>query len=327
MNILPETCFYYPTKTLFVDDQQEFLDSLCLGLPEDFRLSLCTQASEALQLLADYNGQIIDCLKPLIDEDIETDSALALDFSAVHTLIQDPIHYDQYAVVVVDQLMPEMTGMEFCRRLKSHPIKKIMLTGDSDHHLAVQAFNAGIIDHFIQKTEQNLHEVIQCAIEMHQKKYFKDQSRFVLQTIRRLHPDSLMNKPGYVQFVNDLFADNHCSEYYLLDTQGSLLFLDAQKKPHWLLIKSDQELAEYAQIAEGNDASQEVIAALENREQLLFFFSEDDRSKPVSQWAPYLFKASPIIGEQGYFYALQHGEIPIFSVSSQPIMSDNLCCT
>ena len=54
-------------------------------------------------------------------------------------------------VAVMDVAMPELNGMEFCRRITDPSIRKIVLTGKADEHVAVKSFNEGLIDRFIRR--------------------------------------------------------------------------------------------------------------------------------------------------------------------------------
>ena len=47
-----------------------------------------------------------------------------------------------------------------------------MLTGNKDHSMAVQAFNEGIIDHFLVKDSPNLIDQLVHSIDKMQKSYF-----------------------------------------------------------------------------------------------------------------------------------------------------------
>ncbi len=77
------------------------------------------------------------------------------------------------SVVVVDYAMPEMDGLEFCRRVsKVNPyIRKVMLTGKADEKLAVEAFNKGDIHYFLRKDSPDLAREINRALDKAQRDY------------------------------------------------------------------------------------------------------------------------------------------------------------
>lgn len=58
-----------------------------------------------------------------------------------------------YAVVIADMRMPEMTGVEFLRRSRqrSPETKRIMLSGDAEQATALQAVNEGQVSAFLTK--------------------------------------------------------------------------------------------------------------------------------------------------------------------------------
>ena len=75
-------------------------------------------------------------------------------------------------VVVSDQRMPETTGLEFLKKVKSeHPyIKLIILTGYTDHEVLKEAINSSVLWWYLNKPydHENLRSVIFKAIEAYQ---------------------------------------------------------------------------------------------------------------------------------------------------------------
>ncbi len=74
-----------------------------------------------------------------------------LDIPAIHREIYNSKRFLENTVLVIDYAMPVMHGMEVCKELSHLPIKKLMLTGEADDKLAVQAFNQKLINKFIRK--------------------------------------------------------------------------------------------------------------------------------------------------------------------------------
>ena len=73
----------------------------------------------------------------------------------------------QVHIIVTDQRMPEMTGVEFLEKvvLKFHDPIRIMLTGYADMSAVVDAVNKGKIFHYITKpwNEEDLEATIERA--------------------------------------------------------------------------------------------------------------------------------------------------------------------
>ena len=59
--------------------------------------------------------------------------------------------------------MPDINGIEFCQNLKDKKVFKIMLTAEADSNIAIKAFNDGLINKFILKTTEHLHQGVLCT--------------------------------------------------------------------------------------------------------------------------------------------------------------------
>ncbi|MGA8540695.1 MAG: response regulator [Terriglobales bacterium] len=101
-------------KILFVDDDHNILDGYRRGLSREFRLETATGGEQALKLLAE-NGP--------------------------------------YAVVVSDMRMPGMDGIQLLCGIKaqSPDTTRVMLTGNADIDMAIDAINEGNIFRFLNK--------------------------------------------------------------------------------------------------------------------------------------------------------------------------------
>lgn len=114
---------------LIIDDEKEILRSLTLTFADDYRVFTASGGAEALVLLE--------------REDI--------------------------ALVIADQRMPEMTGVEFLTKtLQINPrIIRIILTGYTDTAALVQAINQGQIHQYITKPwdRQELRVIVRRALE------------------------------------------------------------------------------------------------------------------------------------------------------------------
>ena len=102
-----------PYAVLIVDDEEAILESLEMTLSEDYRVFTATGGHEGLEILE--------------REDI--------------------------ALVIVDQVMPEMSGVDFLERVieRKPQTVRMMLTGYADIHSIVRAINDGRIYRYIQK--------------------------------------------------------------------------------------------------------------------------------------------------------------------------------
>ena len=80
-------------------------------------------------------------------------------------------HHD-YAVVVADMRMPEMTGVEFLVQVKAAApdLVRMMLTGNADQATAVEAVNQGSIFRFLNKpcSNEQLTAALEAGLRQHE---------------------------------------------------------------------------------------------------------------------------------------------------------------
>ena len=121
-----------------IDDQQEVLNALERDLSafEDLTMiEVCDSGKEALDLIEELEGK-----------------------------------GDHLAIVISDQVMPEMTGVDVLREIQNDgrfsKTKKILLTGLATHQDTIDAINSGGLDYYIQKpwTKEHLNKTIKKAL-------------------------------------------------------------------------------------------------------------------------------------------------------------------
>ncbi|MHC4933784.1 MAG: response regulator, partial [Planctomycetota bacterium] len=103
----------HPYGILIVDDEVAILESLELTLSEDYKVFTATNGHDGMQIL----------------------------------------EREEIALVIVDQVMPSMSGVEFLEKViecKPQTVR-MMLTGYADIHSLVRAINDGRIYRYIQK--------------------------------------------------------------------------------------------------------------------------------------------------------------------------------
>lgn len=105
-------------KILMLDDDPNLLSAFRRQLRKDFELETCSSANDALNLFKEKNN---------------------------------------FAVVLVDMQMPQMSGVEFLKEIqKNYPdTVRLMLTGNADQKTAVRAVNEGAIFRFLNKPVSN----------------------------------------------------------------------------------------------------------------------------------------------------------------------------
>ncbi len=99
-------------------------------------------------LLIDDEPHIVTALR----RELEQESFSITTFTDPHQA-QENLNNQEFALIISDNLMPGLTGLELLSRVKEQaPLtRRILLTGHTDLNQAVQAFNEGTIHRFINK--------------------------------------------------------------------------------------------------------------------------------------------------------------------------------
>lgn len=306
-------CCYYPTKVFFLDDNSNYLNNITLTLDKKIRSdvgvnprklaekmlseSIVPFSQRYLRIFEDFeNAQGLNC-----------QHAVSIDFKKIYQELQNPERRNQISVLLVDYAMPGMNGVEFFQLLKHLPMKKVMVTGEADYSIAVDAFNEGVIDRFIVKDDPDFFEKINSTIVEMQKKYFQEMSAPVLAHLNASTNSSLFD-PAFHDFFDNFIVEKNIEEYYLVDSAGSFLMRDAVGKTIWLVVKDDKELDDYYDIASEFDETKVFAQQLKQRHVIPFFLTEKDWQVPVNAWGPYLYPAQRLQGNnKTYYYSVIEG--------------------
>lgn len=296
---------YFPTTVDFLDDEDYFLKSILVGL--NSKGGLYKTHTDPRKLLEKLNAEVR--LKPLEMNWIACEGnenlghrVVDADITSLHKEAYRAERFDETAVVVVDYQMPEMSGIEFCSRLKNKNIYKVLLTGHTDDSLGIDALNKGIIHQFVRKHDSNLAEKLKGVIRLGQRHFF---AQATARTLKTLEGDSIFWDPVYLDLVERVCKQLNVVEYYLIDTQGSLLLFDDLGKEYTLFIASDNQLDSLAYIATEIGAPEDVIKSFKNRTKIFCKYTEDGKVWPDAiLWQNYLHKAKVVVGKRPIYYAL-----------------------
>ena len=306
---LPMPVRFCPGTVMFVDDNQSFLDGLCLALDGHQAQQAFNSPRQALQYLQHHDATALtqtDWLSIDEDADVGDDSqSVQLNIPAIHEVIYTTQRFVEPAVVVVDYAMPEMNGLDFCRALKDKPVKKIMLTGNADLAVAVAGFNQGIIDQFVMKSAlAESAQTLATTVQQLQWEYYQQLSQPMLDQLA-LQDNRCLYDAVFNQFFQQLCQQKDIVEFYLLDSSGSFLLADVKGNTYLLVVKSAADMDDYVDIVNNTDgAPSHIITALQTRQKIPYFHTVDDFATHVEHWDTLLYSADLLAGEQAYYYAL-----------------------
>lgn len=321
-------CYSYPTSVIFLDDSERFLSKISLELDSRIAYLSLTDPHLAIEYIQKMHSpnRVID---KLLSENQEaysygldpTEHDVKLNLGSLYHEIYNAERFNEPTVLVVDYSMPALNGLEVCRRLSNTSVKKIMLTGDADTSLAVEAFNEGLIDKFIIKKDANLGQKINTAILELQNKHFLDISHALLKNLNT-QPNSCLKDPKFAEFFNEFCHSKKITEYYLINVSGSYLLLTENGSIEWFTVASDEDMDYYYEFAESEGASDEILSALKNRQKVPYFqrlygYLEAKEIK----WEEHLYDAKKIEGESTTFYYALITKPHLFEIKKDKIIS------
>lgn len=312
MNNIKISLCYYPTTTLFIDDNQNFLSEICLNLnTKGFLCESFSDPAKALRFLnKEYKSSPFtnQCITTTQDRDVDK-YVSSFDVRKIHHEVYRVDRFKQFSVVVVDYAMPIKNGVDFCRELNEPFSLKMILTSEAGYSLAVQAFNEGLINKFIEKGHSHITDVLMNSVKELQDQYFLRLSNVALSGAAEAvyaHAPACLNDSVFADFFHKILSDNHIVEYYLLDEHGSFLLLDANATPSWLIVKTEKDMQEIADYADIQGGLTDIVNDLRARKVVPYFHTKEDWAVGYDEekCRQYLHSAKPLNGTQAsYFYA------------------------
>lgn len=308
------TPFFHPTSILALDDDPLFLESLDFQFSEDVACQTFTRADAALEHLLNQSGQH-PCYARMYDLVAAPsvglrmamrnpgDALLRADVSGLRSIIDDPGREMRVSVAVVDYDMPQMNGLEFCRSIRQLPVKKILLTGKAGLEVAVEAFNEGLIDCFLQKQVDNVSDALRMAIRRLQKLYFSTVSRPISNALEIC--GSWFGDPAARALLRSTFEAN-AVEYCMSTTPPGVIMRDRGGKEMFMLITDHRELAAQIATAEARGAPSEFLDQLIGGKTQAWFPTNDGRytADYNSRWQMHIWPAEELIGNGHWMHSL-----------------------
>lgn len=301
--------YFYPTTVAFVDDNRRFLTSISLQLDSEQLYMLFDSPLKAIEAIKHRNGSR-SLHERILSEDFHSDNLVAtslamnLDVSEIMCAVYDVRRYGEISVVVVDYDMPEMNGLEFCRKIDDVGIKKILLTGAADDKLAISAFNEGLIDAYINKADPNIFDEVNETVSRLQSAYFKDVSMVIAKAVNSTYGNSFFDArfAEYFKIVCDKLG---IVEYYMMANPDGFLILDIHGRQYMLIVQSEDEVRRQIEFARNEKAPAKLLERLISREEIAYFpETRGYYDSGYVNWREYLHPAIEVVANKKYYCSL-----------------------
>jgi CheY-like chemotaxis protein len=237
--------YQFPTTTVFLDDNLEFIESLQSGFNSNCAFIKNFESHKpALAYLKENasakNWSSAWTRVQASDNDFDS-VAIEVNFSRISNILKDANRFNHVTVVVVDYQMPDMDGLSFLALLKDIPVKRILLTGVADAEIAVRALDQGLIDSYLKKHDPYLLRKIKNVINNFQYEYFEEQSKLI-NLASKIPNYDLTLRTAYYNIFPTTKEDHQAIEYYLIDENGSCMFMNKKLERLDLIIRSLEQI-------------------------------------------------------------------------------------
>lgn len=164
---------YYPTTTIFLDDNNDFLESLKVLEFSDKNI-FTTNANIAMDHINKEKSKML--IIPKITNAETQDEYIQHHLQNVKKRIFMPNKESEISVLVIDYDMPQIDGISFCKNLNkvNSNIYKILLTGADKDDVISEALESGCIDFFLPKSNTNTLNKLKETIKNGKEKYFNN---------------------------------------------------------------------------------------------------------------------------------------------------------
>lgn len=301
--------YQHPTLVVLVDDSRSLIESLEFQMNPMIAMKSFQDPHEAVGWLQAAQGVGQGKFLPIrVGYDQEVPSferrTISLDVDGVYRIAFDARRFYASAVVVVDYAMPQMSGLDFCRALKGLPCKKILFTGEADEMVAVDAFNKGLIDRYLKKSDAQVLDRLELEIAALECAYFVERSG-TLKDLLVKHAYSFLSDTVFASLINELMRKHGFVESYLFPHPTGMLFLDANGKATLMVVETKASLIAHLECAQDYAAPTELLTVFRNESMVPFFWKSGGMYTEQSfDWQAYCKPAHTCVGREDYFWAL-----------------------
>lgn len=306
-----------PTEVVFVDDSKMFLQGLELAL--DLKITKGAYFEDALkasEYLEDRVGKgwLKDQVRFRETEGKRDCYDAQVD---IGELFESYLKYGkntEISCVVADYSMPGINGVELLSKIKGSGVKRILLTGEADEFIAIEAFNRGQIDVYIKKSDEQALAKLKFHLEEAHFNHWERQTAFVMEALRSDKLSVAFTDGIFQQYFAQVVRDLEIVEYCILDRSGSCIMENAQGVTLTMYVHNEDQMGAVQYVVEELGADfipAGVVDAVWKGEKMLNFLCKEGRDYPEDQeWIRYLTDCEVIIGNGRLFWLVIRRGVP-----------------
>ncbi len=299
--------YHHPSLTVLIDDSDSFLKSLAFQLDPALASLAFHDCRAAIDWLLESAQRPAGALHASYDTypNSHEECSVTFDIDQIHRISFERQRFLTPSVLVVDYSMPQMNGIELCEALRDLPCKKILFTGVADEKVAVDAFNRGLIDRYIKKSDDDALDRLESEIAALQGEYFAARSG-PMRDMLAVNNYGFVSDPAFAALVRRLLHEHAIVEHYVYANPAGILMYDSEGRAQLLVVETEASMESHYEVACDNDAPTSLLDALRERVIIPWFRDGDGMfSRDFSQgWHKYVAPARVCEGAQKYYWAL-----------------------
>ncbi len=300
LNSIP-VCFY-PTRKIILDDDPFFTSTILLKMHNKNMVSY-TSPTDALNYLLNEYKPALTALDILQKSSLVADSTsqyiLNINIEKLKTMILKPCYQD-ISIIFIDYHMPDIQGIDFLKQIQHLPIKYVLVTGEKNYNIAIDAFNSGLVDAYIRKDDPSFIEKFQAITSELEWKYFIELSKTIINL-----PDFnfLMDANVFSSFKQQI-QHHSITEFYLTHIDGNFTMINSDNEKIHLLFRNKSQLKRLAEIAREDGGSIEIVNELLLGNIIPFFDSKEYWQIPAADWKTFSYPTNQVLYENNMVWAL-----------------------
>jgi len=239
-NIQVIPCLNSPPKVLFIDDDENFVFALESVVPPRIPSQFVIHAHDVDLLLKDEADLLLreqQMFMAVVNGEHRVPLMAAADY------FMWPGRKNIVSVLVSDHYMPAENGVSLCARHSHVGLQRLLLTGTPDSELAIDAFNAGSIEHFLPKQTDGMAVKLIEAVEIRHAASLQARSRLLREALSTDHGRSLSRLDVWSAVMGHLERAD-VTDFLVLDQPFGILGATPRGDLVWFAIEDDASLRE-----------------------------------------------------------------------------------
>lgn len=258
---------YYPASVVFVDDSDSYLDALRRFFPDISTNLFFTRAQTALAFIRKHARENSLVFAPASAGLSEVGLERFVETSAERDVLARNARFAEVAAVVVDYDMPGLSGVEFLSSISNLRCAKVLLTGVADETVAVKAFNAGIVDLYLRKTDADSANRLVHFLKDARNRHCSEAGWLGLGENGMTYCDLRTRK-----VVDMVVAAENIVEYYWRPEQNAILMFDRAGNPSVFLAWAENDWIAQSEIVADECGPADLLKQMAVRESMPVFW-------------------------------------------------------